>query len=121
MKILVIDDSEIVLGLVKSQLGSHGHAVSGALTLDELVPLLEKKDWDLVLIDVHMPELFGYDLIGYLRAVVKIRAPIALLSSLDDGRLTAYAEQYRADGFIRKDPGLASLAREVLRLTSRGG
>ena len=68
-KILVVDDNEINRLLAKRVLTKFGLEVISANGGYEAIELLQSRDFDLVLMDVHMPDLSGYETVKKLREV----------------------------------------------------
>lgn len=66
-KILVVDDNEINRLLARRVLAKFGLEVISADSGYEAIELLQSKDFDLVLMDVHMPDLSGYETVKKLR------------------------------------------------------
>ncbi len=112
-KILIIDDSPLILELAKNALTDEGYDVSVATTLDEFEALRQSEPPDLILVDVQMPEAFGDDLTALLRGAYSVSVPIFLLSSLSDEELAARAAAADATGFISKRAGLDRLVARV--------
>ena len=67
MKILVVDDDQIVLESCKRVLAVEGFEVYTASSADKALETMEKDDFDLVLIDVKMPERNGMSLIKEIK------------------------------------------------------
>ena len=111
--IFVLDDSEIVLELVRTELTEAGFSVHATSDLAELEKLRSSATPDLVLLDVQMPELFGDDIGMVLRDVHKVACPIYLLSSLEPRELTQRAAEAGLDGFISKRDGMAAVVKRV--------
>jgi signal transduction histidine kinase len=59
-KILLAEDNEINRMLVVTMLGNWGHKVSVAENGLQACEMLQNEDFDLILMDVHMPEMDGY-------------------------------------------------------------
>jgi PAS domain S-box-containing protein len=66
-KILVVDDNEINRLLARRVLTKYGFEIVSAESGFEAIELLKSKDFDLVLMDIHMPELSGYETVKKLR------------------------------------------------------
>ena len=111
--ILVLDDSEIVLELVRTTLTEVGYTVHAASDIGELERLRSTIVPDLVLLDVQMPELFGDDVGMVLRDVHKITCPIYLLSNLEPAELAQRATEAGIDGFISKQDGIEAVVARV--------
>jgi signal transduction histidine kinase/CheY-like chemotaxis protein len=63
VKILVVDDEEIMLKLACDALRSQGHRVSGASGAHQALDKLRQEKFDFILTDIKMPEMDGMELI----------------------------------------------------------
>jgi CheY-like chemotaxis protein len=72
--------------------------------------------FDLILMDVQMPQLFGDDVASILRNDRGLATPIYLFSTLAPAELAIRARDAHLDGFISKDLGMANLVDEVRRI-----
>src|SRR5205807_10183832 len=81
--IVVMDDSTLVLDMLRDALEAHGFEVRTAATLKELEQQLVGLRPDLFILDVQMPEMFGDDVAQVLRDVRAHRPPILLHSIVD--------------------------------------
>src|SRR5580698_1405684 len=81
-KILVVDDDKAVTALLDSLLSSHGYTVLVANDgLDGMVQV-KKNIPDLIVLDVMMPEINGYDVCSNLKFDEKLKhIPIIVLTS----------------------------------------
>jgi len=114
-RILVVDDSAIQLDLVTEALSGAGFAVTAVRSLGELDDVDAAGAFDLVLMDVQMPELYGDDVATVLRHVRGVKIPIYLHSSLDADELAERANDAGVDGYICKSDGLEQL---IVRVTA---
>jgi CheY-like chemotaxis protein len=114
-RILIIDDSPIILAAAQHVLVEAGYDVDTRSTVTELG---EKgaSGYDLILMDVQMPELFGDDIAAVLRHERSIQTPIYLFSTLPDHELKRRANDAKIDGFISKDSGMKNLVTEVQKI-----
>lgn len=112
-RILLVDDSAFMLEMVRTALADRGYEVLTANDLQELEQHAEVGGWNLILLDVQMPEAFGDDVGMVLRAVRGVSAPIYLFSSLDDDELSRRAENAQIDGYISKRLGVDRLIERV--------
>lgn len=111
--ILLMDDSELFLEVTREALQRAGYAVVCASDLEQLALARERGPSDLVLMDVEMPEAFGDDIAMTLRHAYEIKAPIYLLSSLDEADLADRVQWAEIDGFISKRSGLETILARV--------
>ncbi|WP_332739112.1 hybrid sensor histidine kinase/response regulator [Hydrogenophaga sp.] len=83
-RILIVEDSITSRMLLKSILESAGYAVKTAVDGMEAFSLLRAEDFDLVVSDVEMPRLNGFDLTSKIRANRKLaELPVVLVTALD--------------------------------------
>ncbi|RZJ69054.1 MAG: response regulator [Flavobacterium sp.] len=66
-RILVIDDDNVQLSLMKELLSNYSDNVTTEINSSFVMPLLESEYYDIVLTDIQMPILDGFDLIALIR------------------------------------------------------
>lgn len=64
--ILIVDDEKAIIDLIKMALTHAGYECEYAQSGDAAADMLEKKEYDLVLLDIMLPEIDGYDLMQYI-------------------------------------------------------
>ena len=110
--ITVLDDSRTVLASVRHALEQAGAAVDTATDPSELDP--EKvRAASLIVVDVNMEQVFGDDVVSFLRDRWQISAPIYLYSSLPIEELLKRASAAGANGAVCKNDGVGALVRKV--------
>lgn len=83
--ILVIDDNASNRDLLTRQLARDGHAVEAAASGPEGLALLESRSFDLVLLDVMMPEMSGFEVLSKLKLDPRsVEIPVIMISALDE-------------------------------------
>lgn len=112
-RILLVDDSQLFVEVTRRALEAEGFTVVCATDLAELATVRERSRFDLVLMDVQMPEAFGDDIAMILRESYGISAPSYLVSSLDEADLTERVRWAGIDGYIPKTVGLEALVARV--------
>ena len=110
-RILLMDDSEIFLAVIRRALEQVGYEVLVANDLESFQQARHQKPLDLVLMDVQMPEAFGDDIASTLRGWHGVQVPIVLVSSLDQHELARRAQRAQATGYICKGAGMSELVR----------
>lgn len=78
-RILIIDDEVDVLNILKTFLEPLGYEVSIASSVEEAFRLLEEKPFFLIITDIAMPDLDGYELINKLKEM-KVKSSIAMMT-----------------------------------------
>lgn len=112
-RIVLMDDSELFLAALASALRGAGYDVTCATDLAQLADIRVQGAFDLVLMDVQMPEAFGDDIALTLRHVYGISAAIYLLSSLEEADLADRVQWAGIEGFISKQLGVDEIVRRV--------
>jgi len=87
LHILVVDDERDTLDLVTMELAQNGASVTGVTTAAEALSALKSSDFDLMISDIAMPEVDGYELIRQIRTSDSVKQ-----RSLPAVALTAYAK-----------------------------
>ena len=111
-RVLLVDDSPLIRESAAQALGAAGYEVTVRGAFDEL---LEHglDGFDLILMDVQMPELYGDDVAFTLRGERGVTTPIYLFSSIDVDELAGLATDAGVDGYISKTAGLEQLVARV--------
>lgn len=118
LRILILDDSEIVLNMTSLVLSEAGFEVFTAASLPEFDKVLEEKEPDLILTDIKMPEISGDNVCRVLKAKFDTHMiPIVLFSTLDEEELSQLAERSGADGYVCKSRGMKEIVKRVRELT----
>ena len=101
-RILLIDDDENILKLYKTYLQNEGFEFLSAINAFDGLDILYNYTVDLVLIDVTMPKLNGFQLFERLRRSPRFKTlPVAIFSSRNDKRHSK-AIQLGANEYILK-------------------
>jgi DNA-binding response OmpR family regulator len=82
MKLLIVEDEVRLADLLRKGLTEEGHTVTCAADGAEGLSLAKEYEFDVIVLDVMMPKLSGYDLAKRLRAD-KVRTPILMLTARD--------------------------------------
>ena len=83
--ILVVDDNELNRELLSRRLGRQGHTIAVAENGRQALEMVRDRGFDLVLLDVIMPELDGYAVLERMKADDSLRhIPVIMLSALDE-------------------------------------
>jgi DNA-binding response OmpR family regulator len=116
-RILLVEDSPVIQASVAHALAGAGFELAVRSNFEELVAG-GVDGFDLILMDVQMPELYGDDVAMVLRSERKITTPIYLFSSLAPDELAERAQSAGVDGYIHKGEGLDHLVTRVREIVS---
>jgi adenylate cyclase len=119
-KVLVVDDTPTNVKLLADLLAVKGYAVATAASGEEALAKLAAERPDLVLLDVMMPGLSGYDVCRRIRAdAATALLPVVLVTSLDPVQERVHGIEAGADDFLSKpinQPELFARVRSLLRV-----
>jgi excisionase family DNA binding protein len=101
--VLIVDDDERVREYVRVNLEMEGYSVREAGSADEGLEVLEEVSPDLVLLDVMMPEVDGWEMLRRVRERHGIDAiPVVMFSGKVDEGTAGEAAARGAQGFLGK-------------------
>lgn len=120
--ILVIDDDPLAQKMIVEGLEEEGHAAIASLNFDDAVQKAKQAVPDLVLIDVVMPEISGFEACRRIKEMFQPHPPPVIIMT---GKLNAVdpilARKMGADDFVVKTSDMAVLIRAVRNLLAGGG
>ncbi|MDY4079837.1 MAG: response regulator transcription factor [Clostridium sp.] len=67
IKILIVEDEESISNLIKMNLTRAGYSCKCAFDGQEAADIIEKEHFDLILLDIMLPKINGYELIEYIK------------------------------------------------------
>ncbi|HBD42425.1 MAG TPA: DNA-binding response regulator [Bacteroidetes bacterium] len=118
--ILVVDDEHDLLDLLEYNLKKEGFKVYLADNGEKGINLAQKHQPDLVLLDVMMPEMSGFDVCEALRQDADIkRLPIIFLTAKDDEASEVEGLTIGADDYITKPISTVKLVTRIKALLRR--
>lgn len=102
-RILVLDDDPSILALERMLLSEEGHEVLIVPTARAGIEMLKLYQVDLIIVDIMMPELNGFQFVNLIRNNPKIQqTPIAFLTARSDKQDIIRAGEMGADFYIMK-------------------
>lgn len=110
--ILVAEDDAAVRSMLQAVLVRAGYAVEGVGSGLECLEVLTAAAADLVVLDVEMPQLDGWDTLSAIRATSTV--PVVLLTALSGDEHRARSVERGANAFLSK-PFLNSDLLQVIR------
>lgn len=99
-KVLAVDDEKIIIKGLKFSLERDGFDVICAYDADEALALAESKNPDIILLDVMLPGLSGYEVCERIREYSDV--PIIMLSAKGEDMDKIMGLEYGADDYITK-------------------
>ena len=118
-KIFVIDDDSAVTDLLSVLLNTQGFNVWATNSSSEGLTQIREKTPDLVILDLMMPEMDGWEVCKAVRAFSNV--PIIVLSALNDPSMVASVLDAGADDYLTKPTPSRILVAHIKRLVDRKG
>lgn len=118
--ILVVDDEKAIANLICHILRDAGYECEMATSGAKAADMIEEKAYELVLLDIMMPEIDGYDLLEYIGP---LGTPVIFVTAKDDTADRVKGLRMGADDYIVKpfEPEeLVARVESVLRRANRG-
>lgn len=117
-KILVVDDEEALRSVLSAELLAEGYTVDTAVDGENAVSILGEEDFDLVLLDIKMKRVDGFEV---LRHVKKVRpeTKVIMLTGFADLKNAIESKRLGAEDFVSKPYDLVDLLTTVERVLSK--
>ena len=101
--LLVVDDTEISRDLMRRQLERQGHRVTAVGSGQQALDILRSQTFDLVLLDLMMPDMSGYQVLRRLAgSAVSSDTPVIVVSALDDMDSVVQCVRMGAEDYLVK-------------------
>lgn len=103
-RILVVDDSMTTRSMIKNILTNVGYTVDAVIDASEAMIKLKLNHYDLIITDITMPRIDGYEFVEKLRTdEMYMDIPIFVISSLAKDVAMKRLKKFRIDNYIQKD------------------
>ena len=120
-KVLVVDDERVIVKGLRFSLMQEGYEVDCAYDGEEAVSKIREKDFDIVLLDVMLPKLSGFEVLQQVREFSEV--PIIMLTARGDDMDKILGLDYGADDYVTKPFNpleVKGRIKAIIRRTSRG-
>jgi len=112
-KILVVDDDVTARFLMRAALLKCGYEVSLAEGGEDALQQFQTRAFDMVMLDIEMPDLSGYAVCAAMRAQVGCSLPILMVTGMNDVQSVECAYRSGATDFISKPVNWALIGHRV--------
>lgn len=119
-RILVVDDEPGMRDMLADALSLAGYQTKTAVDGFDALKLVRAEKFDLVISDVNMPRMNGFDLLQDLREH-KDETPVILLTARGDRNDVTAGLKFGADDYVTKPFGLEELTLRVAAILRRTG
>jgi len=117
MKILIVDDEELIRNVIKEYSTMEGYKVSEAENGLEALELVKMNDFDLIVMDIMMPKMDGYQAIKEIKKIKSI--PFIILSARSDEIDKLYGFDLGIDDYLTKPFSPKELISRIKAVTRR--
>lgn len=112
-QVLIVDDNEINRDMLVRRLRRKDFSLSMAVNGREALSMVQEKPYDLVLLDIMMPEVDGYAVLKHLKNDAKLQhIPVIMISAIEEMDSVMKCMEIGADDYLTKpfDPELLKAA-----------
>ena len=118
MRILVVEDDRIINGNLSRFLTMNGYAVDSAMTQDEALSKIDYSPYDIILLDLSLPQGSGIEILKQFRKANKTSAVI-IISARDSKKIIKSTLEYGADDYMVKPIDMEELISRIHAVTRR--
>ena len=115
--VLVVDDEDALRTVLSNELTNEGYDVTNAADGDDAIGELQKSAFDLILLDIKMPRMNGFEVLKF----VKEHHPatkVVMLTGFADLKNAIESKKLGADDFVSKPYDLVDLLTTIERVLS---
>jgi len=114
-RILVVDDEEALRTVLSTELSSEGYEVNTAADGSEAIELVKDNNYDLVLLDIKMPNVDGFEVLKYIKGG-KPDVKVIMLTGFADLKNAIESKRLGAEDFVSKPYDLVDLLTTIERV-----
>src|SRR5512143_2466350 len=115
--ILVVDDEDSLRNVLTNELSNEGYEVRNAADGDEAITELQKSRYDLVLLDIKMPRMNGFEVLKFIKEQHG-KTKVVMLTGFADLKNAIESKKLGADDFVSKPYDLVDLLTTIERVLS---
>lgn len=120
MKILLVEDEERLASFIRKGMSAEGYEVEVAYDGRTGLSLFRRDDYDIIILDVNLPQINGFELCGLIRSENET-VPVLMLTALDSLADKSDGFNAGADDYMAKPFEFQELLLRVRALTRRNG
>jgi len=116
-RILVVDDEDALRAVLSGELSSTGYDVATASDGDEAITVIQNKKFDLVLLDIKMPKVDGFEVLKFIKKNFPT-VKVIMLTGFADLKNAIESKKNGAEDFVSKPYDLVDLLTTIERVLS---
>ena len=110
IRILIVDDEEAIANLIRMNLVKAGYQCEIASDGEEAANAIEERPFDLILLDIMLPKLNGYEVLEYAKS---LDVPVIFLTAMGETQQKVKGLKLGAEDYIAKPFEIAELLARV--------
>ena len=110
IKILIVDDEKPICDLIDLNLSASGYHCTTAQNGMDALDLIDKENYDLILLDIMLPGADGYDVMAYVRP---LKSPVIFITAKHEVRDRVKGLKAGADDYLVKPFDVVELVARV--------
>lgn len=115
---MIVDDDEKLRELLKKYLTQFGFVPRAAACAEDALPIVERRETDIVLLDVMLPAMNGFDALKYIKE--RSRVPVIMLTARGDTADRVLGLELGGDDYLPKPFDPRELVARVNAILRRG-
>lgn len=119
MKILVCEDNPMALKTLSVILEREGFLADTAEDGNIAIDLLQRNDYDLLVVDIHLPFRSGLELVKFLRSDLGKETPVIILTAFSDHQMQRQAAELGISDYIVKPFNPVELVKKIKSILSK--
>ncbi len=118
-KVLVVDDDKEIVATLQKILREEGYNVVAAFDGEEALVKLKNDNPDIILLDLVMPKLNGFEVLKEIREKYKDKwRPVIIISAKDELEFVRKGYNMEADHYLTKPCSMENILRALRTMTS---
>ena len=114
--LLVVDDNDVNRDMLSRRLEKQGYTVAVACDGRQALELMAVEDFDLVLLDIMMPEMDGFAVLDRMKSDPKLNdTPVMMLTAMNESRSVIRCIELGATDYIVKPFDMVALRNRITR------
>lgn len=118
LDILIVEDEQAIANLIYINLSDEGYRCTCAFDGKQAADIVEKENFDLVLLDIMLPEIDGYELLEYIKP---LGTPVIIITAKGAVNDLIKGLKLGADDYIVKPFQIGELSARVEAVLRRSG
>lgn len=114
-RILVVDDEDALRLVLSTELEGEGYHVASAADGQEAINILGGQDFDLILLDIKMPNVDGFEVLKFVKEK-QPKTKVVMLTGFADLKNAIESKKLGAEDFVSKPYDLVDLLTTVERV-----